>query len=99
MNAVGENALVSGEDGVIGVPLMCIGINYCDTPFRLRGLQVADGNGHIIKHAIALAAFGERVVGAASQVAREPLRQRGVHRRNCPSDLKTRAGKQLLSAG
>ena len=99
MNAVGEDALVFGEDGVIRVPLMCIGINDYDTPFGLRAVQVANGNSHIIQNSITLAAFGERVVGTAGQVARNSIDKGGVHRRNCPSDLESRAGKQLLSAG
>ena len=47
-------------------------------------VSTRDRHGDVVEHAVALAAIGERVVGAAGEIARDAVFERRARRRNVP---------------
>ena len=76
VDRVGEDALVLAEDAMSAVALVRVGIGDKNAEIGSRLVQIADGDGHVIEHAVAEAAFGKGVVGAAGEVGGHAMRER-----------------------
>ena len=73
VDRVGEDAVVVAEDGVGAIALVGVGVGDEDATGGIFCLQIADGDGDVIEHAVAEAAVGEGVVGAAGEVGRHAM--------------------------
>ena len=68
VDRVGEDAVVVAEDGVGAIALVGVGVGDENAEGGMIFVQVTDGHGDVIEHAVAEAAVGESVVGAAGKV-------------------------------
>ena len=71
-----EDAGIVAEDGGGAVALVHVAVHHRDPPAPALVLHDAGGDGHVVEHAVALAAIGEGMMGAPGEVDGRALDQR-----------------------
>ena len=82
MDGVSEDAVVFAEDGVGAVALVRVGVGNENAKFWVCFVQVADGHGDVVEHAVSEAPVGKGVMCSAGKIRGHSVRESIMARGN-----------------
>jgi hypothetical protein len=99
MHGKGENIVIAGEDRGGPIALVYVAIDNGSPAYQTLAPQHANCDRNIIQDAESFATFGKSMMGSASQVATNPILQRGIRRCDRSTHSKKRPAHERFRPG